>query len=364
MTDGYIGDGYPLCVDLPDKMFLRKNAAYRLLGQSHMPELMEDESRFKNDPDLKKLVLDSYSPLAEALCGTVPSMDFSNCNWENTVTLDENLLCDGENYCDADTLRVVQLGFIHYEYVRPACVEQAFFANPKKVLFRERWSDASCANPLLPYASEACCDGKHDLSAERYVSYLYDQERVTAATADARCQAMGKFSCDFNDIELIDSYRKGYHWTNDDCAIQAKVDATGQVALVYEPNNYAYLHRHVRDDNRNFFKVYWDSDDYPKNDAEFVESGNGNSCGNSGNYTSGCRGLPIGGCLCDTSITESRVFRTMPTSIAEVLSTLTVGAFDPESYDQGTYEKHGPVNGVTVYLVTGKGYDTGEYVCF
>ena len=54
----------------------------------------------------------------------------------------------------------------------------------------------------------------------------------------------------------------------------------------------------------------------------------------------------------------------MPTSIAEVLSTLTVGAFDPESYDQGTYENHGPVNGVTVYLVTGKGYDTGEYVCF
>ena len=120
------------------------------------------------------------------------------------------------------------MGSIHYEYVRPACVEQAFFANPKKVLFRERWSDASCANPLLPYASEACCDGTHDLRAERSPDYLYDQERVTFATADARCRAMGKFSCDFNDIEFIDWFRKGYHWTTDNCAIQAKVDATGQ----------------------------------------------------------------------------------------------------------------------------------------
>ena len=135
-----------------------------------------------------------------------------------------------------------------------------------------------------------------------------------------------------------------------------------QVALVYEPDKYAYLHRHIRDDNRNFFKVYWNSDDYPKNDEDFVESGNSNSCGNSRNYTSSCRALPIGGCLCDATISdsESRVFRKMPTSVDEVLSTLTVGAFDPESYDLGTYEKHGPANGVTVYLVTGKGYDTGE----
>ncbi len=38
MTGGYIGDKYPLCADLPDKMFLRKGAEYRLIGSSHMPE--------------------------------------------------------------------------------------------------------------------------------------------------------------------------------------------------------------------------------------------------------------------------------------------------------------------------------------
>jgi len=41
--------------------------------------------------------------------------------------------------------------------------------------------------------------------------------------------------CDFNDINGIDWWKKGYHWTTDSCAIQVKVDSTGQVALVYEP---------------------------------------------------------------------------------------------------------------------------------
>ncbi len=76
-----------------------------------------------------------------------------------SVTLDQNIACTEElKECKADTLRVVGVGDgIYYEYVRPPCVEQAFFNNAKKVIYRERLSDASCANPLLPYASEACC---------------------------------------------------------------------------------------------------------------------------------------------------------------------------------------------------------------
>lgn len=56
------------------------------------------------------------------------------------VTLDANLECKGLE-CSADTVRVVQVGEgIFYEYVRPPCVEQAFYNNAKKVIFRERWS--------------------------------------------------------------------------------------------------------------------------------------------------------------------------------------------------------------------------------
>lgn len=206
MTGGYIGDGYPLCVDLPEKMFLKKGGSYRLLGASHMPELMEDYHYFRNDPNLKKFVLNSTSALKAALC----DVDINgNCHYNSTVTLDSNLECTGEE-CNADTVRVVQVNGIHYEFVRPACVEQAFYTNAKKVIFRERWSDSSCANPLLPYASEACCDGQHDLDAERSDSYIYDQERVTHSTANARCEDMGKVSCDFNYIVGIDWFKKGY----------------------------------------------------------------------------------------------------------------------------------------------------------
>lgn len=172
-------------------MFLRKHAVYRLLGASHMPELMEDHSWFKNDPSLKKFVLGSTSALAATLCNAVNG----TCNFANTVTLEQNLECTGDQECAADTLRVVQVGegagAVHYEYVRPACVEQAFYANAKKVIYHDRYQDSSCANPRLPYASEACCEGTFDLTAERWSGYLYDQERVVFSTAADRCNAMG-----------------------------------------------------------------------------------------------------------------------------------------------------------------------------
>lgn len=163
---------------------------------------------------------------------------------------------------------------------------------------------------------------------------------------------MGMGLCDFNDIAGIDSYKKGYHWTTDKCAIRVKVNAIGQVALVYEPDSYAFLHPHIRDDNRNFFKVYWGADgEYPKNDNDVTI---GNSCGNDA-----CETLETGGCLCDTTITESRVFKAMPKSVDEVLSKLYVGAFDTGAYPSGTYAASLEANGVSAYLATATGaFDT------
>jgi len=348
MTSGYIGDGFPLCVDLPEKMFLRKGAEYRLLGASHMPELMEDDASFKNDPILKKFVLDSGSDLKSILC----SEDANNrCQYENTVTLPTSLNCTAAE-CDADALRVVQVNDVHYEYVRPPCVEQTFYANAKKVIWRHREYDSSCANPLLPYASEACCEGQHDTRAERFPHYLYDQERVKFSTAGQRCQLMvpPKVTCDFTDIEGIDHSKKGYHWTTDSCSIQVKVNDVGQVALVYDPESYNLLHPHVRADNRNFFKVYWDGD-YPKNNATVSV---GNMCGNNT-----CESLATGGCLCGTTISESRVFKEMPRNVDEVMSKLTIGFYDTTAFDEGTYADSIVVNGVTAYLTASSGaFDT------
>eukprot|EP00957_Ditylum_brightwellii_P012763 964943-Ditylum_brightwellii.AAC.1 len=55
LLGGYIGDRYPLCEDLPDKMFLRKGSKYRLLGSNPLPELMEDNEKFATDPTIKRM---------------------------------------------------------------------------------------------------------------------------------------------------------------------------------------------------------------------------------------------------------------------------------------------------------------------
>ena len=111
------------------------------------------------------------------------------------------------------------------------------------------------------------------------------------------------------------------------------------------------------------FKVYWDGD-YPKNDADVTV---GNTCGNNA-----CTSLSTGGCLCETTITESLVFTKMPSSVDEVLSQLTVGAFDPSSYPPDTYQDAiASNNNVTVYLSAATGsFDTNTvfevkdvYVC-
>ena len=39
----YIGDGFPLCADLPKHHFLKRGAKYVLLGYNPQPELQEDD---------------------------------------------------------------------------------------------------------------------------------------------------------------------------------------------------------------------------------------------------------------------------------------------------------------------------------
>ena len=58
---GYVGDHYPLCQDLPDSLFLKEGATYRLLGASNLPELMSDPQKFATELNVKRAVLDSES---------------------------------------------------------------------------------------------------------------------------------------------------------------------------------------------------------------------------------------------------------------------------------------------------------------
>ena len=152
----YIGDGVPLCADLPEKHFLMAGATYRLLGTTPTPELLTDANEWASDPLAVRLKLQTNGAncLFAKLCG---SQNPSNCKLEAKVVLDESVGCSGTE-CSVDTVRVVEVSNgIFYEYVRAPCVYQAFFDNPKMIVRRWDWWDLTCADPRTQVASSACC---------------------------------------------------------------------------------------------------------------------------------------------------------------------------------------------------------------
>jgi len=99
----YIGDKVPLCVDRPEKQFIRKGATYRLVGSSYQP--MFHSSQLSVDQDrVKILSLSTSSGLYSKLCNGSPG----SCNFQTVVTIDTNLGCVGIE-CSVDDLRLVQV---------------------------------------------------------------------------------------------------------------------------------------------------------------------------------------------------------------------------------------------------------------
>lgn len=197
LTGGYIGDKYPLCTELPDKMFLRKGAKYRLLGATPLPELIEDNPDYANPEfNVTRFVLDDTSP-----AGSLHSKLYNGGDYAAVVFLDENLPCNGDE-CVVDTVRVLQVApDIYYEYVQPPCVQQAFYNGGRGVARYYRSSEGNmCAHPELPHAAEACCDqyDKRTLS-NAWRNYTYDGERVTYATAEERCGSL----CMYKDMDGV-----------------------------------------------------------------------------------------------------------------------------------------------------------------
>jgi hypothetical protein len=157
LYDGFIGDGFPLCADLPPRPFLRKGAKFHYLGLDSTPLLQSDPVRSGTPVRMR---LDS-SQLYEALCAK--AMPSGNCTFPSTVTLPSNLLCDGLE-CGVDTVRVAEVGTtgVFYEFERPPCVELAFFSGGQTIFSRggprsDIGNQPLCANPLTLAAGGACC---------------------------------------------------------------------------------------------------------------------------------------------------------------------------------------------------------------
>lgn len=81
-SEGYIGDKFPLCEDLPSKHFLKKNAKYRLLGADptplwHQPTQMKID--FYYSREIYRMALDSDSQLYNKLCNPKnPQLPFTS----------------------------------------------------------------------------------------------------------------------------------------------------------------------------------------------------------------------------------------------------------------------------------------------
>jgi len=227
LDKGYIGDRYQLCQDLPARSFLRKGARYRLLGGTSSPELIKDPSEFADDTAnfILRAELDESSELYEAL--------HNGGKYELTVELAKDLSCHGIE-CLVDTVRVVKVGSIYYEWVQPPCVQLAFFAGGKKIQLRDSYRSQGqfCANPALAHGRESCCrkyirEEVQEATMEAGVTHMYDGERMTYRTAQSRCAGIGKDVCTFRSVIVRpndDDFRKGYHWTDQDCNILMKVN--------------------------------------------------------------------------------------------------------------------------------------------
>ena len=319
---GHIGDGYPLCIHLPRRMFLRKSATWIYLGKRALPTKVKDPLWFESGNDkVKRVVLNRRSSaLYKALCLADRN---GKCRFASHLELTENLPCHGIE-CSVDSVRVVEVDDAFYEYVQPACIEFPFFNNGKKIQ-HANGRNAMCAHPESIVASEACCESGELLASQ---NCLYHGERMTLSTASSRCKAIDREACDFRSGVHGGCFNDMYFWTTSGCEVNLKVSSdNGKVAVVHEPalgpgkgNTKEYMANHVKRDTRNWFRVNWVNGNYPspQNNCQAV-----------------CQVLDDA-CLCKVEVTERAVFDKMP-SRQQVVDFLHVGSLAPDVFDDGIY---------------------------
>lgn len=303
----YIGDGWPLCSDLPHRHFLRAGATFRLLGSRPDPEYLEDPQAWG---ELDRPALEYTSQLYHSLCNANDGI----CNYKTKVVLEQDLdTCVGVE-CQVETLRVFRVAEVYYEYLRQPCVQQAFYSGAR--LVKQGSGTYMCANPRSEVAAIACCSERDNRADES--GSLYSGERATFQSAKKRCnlcdnpfvKRCGPGGCD----------KSLYYWTGRACQLQIKIDPEGKVAIVHAAPS---VSRHrmnpaVKEDSKVFFRVKWSSGLNP-----FVNG-----------YYAVCQQLGCKRdfydkmCLCDVAVTETIAFTEKP-SLKEALSKLHVGAFEP-----------------------------------
>ena len=203
---GHIGDGTPVCSDLPDQMFLRPGATYVYRGYN---EICSRNSVLTGGQGLGgcadntagfprghyagpygAVSLSDTSTLRQTLCAPDAA---GACAFPSVVTLTEILPCDGDE-CDVQTVKSVKVEtateVVYYEYEPAPCVNLAFFNDGKRIKGSNAWNGAMCADPRTAAASSSCCNEADTTGSPAMGLCKYRRERTTYAEAERRCSAI------------------------------------------------------------------------------------------------------------------------------------------------------------------------------
>jgi len=140
LDGNFLGDGYPLCKDLPKQCFLATGARYDFVG-------------FDSKTNKVFVELEEGSSLLSVLTDFKP-----------TVILEDTLACFGKE-CSVQTLNIIKVGTGFYEYIAPICVHH-FFYNGKSIAAKN-WKKMECVDPAIPVAGFACSKGCTDIMPKK-----------------------------------------------------------------------------------------------------------------------------------------------------------------------------------------------------
>jgi hypothetical protein len=380
LRGGYLGDTYPLCVDLPDKAWLRKGAEFRYLGRSpeprtsvgKVPGVSTDVSRAVRPDRVAALEIVSASELFALLCDR-PS-DSAACRHPTSVTLSEHLTCLGTE-CDVEAPQILKVTDgtndpVYYEYHPAPCVGTAFYSGAKQIKWSQ-YRDVVCADPNVAAAGSSCCDDGTATNAMASGICKFTRERVTFATAHARCTSESKFVCNrFNRVTPVDGdgvdrnsdhptsatdttgfecdYAREYTWMDRPCKIQVQVYESGQINIKHggTPTDEDAIESDGDDgdiddrddqsawfegDFKNHFKVGWKDGSFPSVASDGLScTGDSSACAVDDDGES---------CVCDTTVEAAPVFvdsSSVPTW-QQVLDQLHIGSTPPDTFDPGTH---------------------------
>jgi uncharacterized protein (DUF1501 family)/uncharacterized protein (DUF1800 family) len=355
LDNGYLGDTYPLCDDIPAQAFLRRGARYEFTGEFSAEGfemdsgMMGGRTRFSPTP--------GASALHQALCA--PSAEKGGaCTFPLVVTLPNNLPCYGQQECNGQRVLTVQINDTvaqvtrYYSYIPPPCVRLALFDNGK--MTKRQWQVDQCADPTRRIASPTCCLPESPSTGATTSDgsvCMFANEKTDYATTEQRCTSLGMTVCT---SELVTSAswsitcaEDSYMWTSGSCSVQVQVYRSGRIGII-DPSTPRL--RLLLPNSNNVFRVRWADNSFP-------QASNDNCPKDCAPQTT-----PSGmSCICDFTVSNTPAFSQVSdlrsisgdNSLETIAERAPTGAPNPTMFDQGTYTKCGDcssVSGVSVWL--------------